>query len=96
MAGATLPALLANGLLVNTAEQLSTVDGIQMPHQGRLHLAAGRRRTLAAYPFFNPIPANFLLNFATWPPESIIRCWPVQAGCDFGSMSSRSVSPALP
>jgi hypothetical protein len=26
MAGATLPALLANGLLVNTAEQLSTVD----------------------------------------------------------------------
>jgi len=26
----------------------------------------------AAY-FFIPSPANFLLNFATWPPVSIMR-----------------------
>ena len=35
-------------------------------------------------------------GFAIWPPVSTTRCWPVQAGWDFGSMSSRSVSPGLP
>ena len=27
-----------------------------------------------------PIPANFLLNLATWPPVSTMRCCPVHAG----------------
>jgi hypothetical protein len=48
------------------------------------------------WPFFSPMPANFLLNLATWPPVSIMRWIPVQAGCDFGSISRRMVSPALP
>lgn len=37
------------------------------------------RQSLAGY-FRMPRPANFLLNLATWPPVSIIRCTPVQAG----------------
>ena len=37
------------------------------------------------------------LKRASCPPVSSSRCWPpVQAGCDFGSISRRSVSPSLP
>src|SRR2546429_4605421 len=40
---------------------------------------------------------NFCLNLLTRPPRSISVCWPpVQAGCDFGSISRLSVSPSLP
>src|SRR4051794_13891684 len=55
-----------------------------------LSRCSGRREALpgTGY-FFIPNPANFLLNFATWPPLSIMRCCPVQAGCDFGSISRR-------
>src|SRR5216684_3696170 len=47
-------------------------------------------------PFLRPMLAKRLLNLATWPPVSITRCTPVHAGWDFGSMSRRMVSPALP
>src|SRR5215472_4849167 len=42
-------------------------------------------------------PENFFWNRETRPPRSMI-CWapPVQAGCDFGSISRLSLSPALP
>ena len=39
---------------------------------------------------------NRLLKRATCPPESTIRCWPVHAGCVFGSISSFSTSPGAP
>ena len=46
---------------------------------------------------FGPKLPKRLLKRASWPPVSSRRCWPpVQAGCDFGSMSRRSVSPSLP
>ena len=61
---------------------------------------AGRRRRAtaeaASATFLMPSPAKRLLNLATWPPVSMMRCTPVHAGCDFGSMSRRSVSPSLP
>ena len=50
-------------------------------------------------PTAQPMPRslNRLLNFATWPPVSTSRCCPpVQAGWVLGSMSSFTVSPALP
>src|ERR1043165_6164679 len=42
-------------------------------------------------------PANFFSKRDRRPPRSI-SCWlpPVQAGCDFGSMSRCSTSPLLP
>jgi cholesterol transport system auxiliary component len=43
-----------------------------------------------------PMPLKRLLNFATWPPLSTRRCWPVHAGCDFGSMSRRREAPGSP
>ena len=46
--------------------------------------------------FFSVRPPKRLLKRATWPPVSIWRLPPVQAGCDLGSMSSASVSPSLP
>ena len=46
---------------------------------------------------FGPKPWKRRLKRANWPPVSSSRCCPpVQAGCDFGSMSRRSVSPSLP
>ncbi len=65
----------------------------RFPKQQR-HGVCPARALMPDY-FLMPSPANFLLNFATWPPVSIMRCTPVQAGCDFGSMSRRSVSPCL-
>src|SRR6266436_3822980 len=42
-------------------------------------------------------PENFFWNRDTRPPRSRICCEPpVQAGCDLGSMSRLSLSPALP
>src|SRR4029077_15050073 len=66
--------------------------------QGRIQEAKkvpeGRR---AAAQLFGPKFPKRLLKRASWPPVSSSRCWPpVQAGCDFGSMSRRSVSPSLP
>src|SRR6185436_15590930 len=43
-----------------------------------------------------PIAEKRFLNLASWPPVSIRRWTPVQAGCDLGSISSRMTSPALP
>src|SRR5581483_1060789 len=37
-----------------------------------------------------------LLNLANWPPLSLRRWTPVQAGWVLGSISRRSVSPVLP
>ena len=51
----------------------------------------------ASKAYFLPRPPNFFWKRESRPPRSIRCCWPpVQAGCDFGSMSSRSVSPDLP
>ena len=47
--------------------------------------------------FLRPRPANFFWKRDSRPPRSSSCCWPpVQAGCDFGSMSRCSVSPSLP
>src|SRR5262245_9175290 len=46
--------------------------------------------------YFFKILENFFWN-RDRPPRSTRCCWPpVQAGCDLGSISSRSVSPGLP
>src|SRR6187549_3228202 len=47
--------------------------------------------------FLWPMPANFFWKRERRPPRSS-SCWlpPVQAGCDFGSISSCMVSPGLP
>jgi regulator of CtrA degradation len=55
-----------------------------------------QRRWSRAYFFLIDMPWKRLLNLASWPPLSIRRCTPVQAGCDFGSMSRCKVSPGLP
>ena len=54
-------------------------------------------RSVGYYFLRIPIPSNFFWKRETRPPRSRI-CWlpPVQAGCDFGSMSRFSLSPALP
>src|SRR6185436_3748351 len=47
--------------------------------------------------FLAPMPANFFWKRESRPPRSSNCCWPpVQAGCDFGSMSRRRMSPSLP
>src|ERR1700752_512726 len=47
--------------------------------------------------YFFPSPPNFFWKRERRPPRSIRCCCPpVQAGCDFGSMSRASVSPFFP
>src|SRR6185503_19574891 len=47
--------------------------------------------------YFLPSPPNFFWKRERRPPRSSRCCWPpVQAGCDFGSISSCSLSPCLP
>ena len=47
--------------------------------------------------YFFKKPSNFFWNRDKRPPRSIRCCWPpVQAGCDFGSISRCSVSPGCP
>src|SRR6185295_13542976 len=47
--------------------------------------------------YFFPSPPNFFWKRERRPPRSSRCCCPpVHAGCDFGSMSRRSVSPGLP
>ena len=60
---------------------------------GALRLAQQARRAISS----RPRPANFFWKRESRPPRSSSCCWPpVQAGCDFGSMSRCSVSPSLP
>ena len=57
-------------------------------------------RAMPAAYFFAAVldeAGELLLEARQRPPRSISCCWPpVQAGCDFGSMSRCSVSPSLP
>src|ERR1700741_735155 len=47
--------------------------------------------------FLAPMPANFFWKRDSRPPRSSNCCCPpVQAGCDFESISSCKLSPALP
>src|SRR5271169_4935523 len=51
------------------------------------------------YFFSSPFrkPENFFWKRDRRPPRSTRCCWPpVQAGCDFGSMSRCMTSPSLP
>src|SRR5215472_9540491 len=61
----------------------------------RIRRAALRYVKRAVY-FFKK-PENFFWKRDSRPPRSTRCCWPpVQAGCDFGSISRCSVSPDLP
>src|SRR5581483_131868 len=55
-----------------------------------------RRRPTSRLAYFRK-PENFFWKRDRRPARSSSCCWPpVQAGCDFGSISRRSVSPSLP